>query len=580
MSNSYEEIGKILGERNVKIGTALSFGDTGNLLKGIQEAINSGAQYIEITPLNRQGPARSFDLPTSSISEIKRIPLLSGVDFSVHASPHLNMSGFGTNGFSPEIRNQAIREAKSSIDFAYAVNAKLVVLHPNSFPRPVSNIDAAEFKEESLISYYLVDPRTEQIVGVISEQDMVFIPQQTKDRGNPLWLLDRNGQTLLNRLTGKPVPRLATDENGRIKGEQVRFSEYIRRGKKEGKSLAEICNEFLYLQVSSEINRAYLGLLETERTLADAQIRRDRLQDTLKYYRNINGTLSPDEKWRLEKIIPDRLGALGVPTEARSIIALLEEEIASNHRIIETAKQHIISGWPQLTQRIESLQEIKLLEEHGLEKISEAIAELAEYSLSRNGDTPIRIAVENLPSPQMYGSCAAEHSTIIARTRKNLVVRLKKRGYESSESKKWANKLIGATLDIGHLNLCRQFYKGDTFHKWIISEVRELNKENDIFNVHLSDNRGIDDSHLPLGEGNTPVREILRVLAEDNYRGHIVIEGIASPETTKHSFNLFGIVPRATDEELIREFTPRQAFYGLFDKDDPDRPWFGKTEGV
>lgn len=581
---TYEEIGNLFCRRNIKIGTALSFDDTGSLHKSIEGALNSGAKHIEITSLSRQGAARSFDLPSSATSEVKRLAQFNSVTFSVHASPYLKMSGFGNNGFSLEIRNQAIREAKASIDFAYAIthikNESFLVLHPNSFPRPVSNI-GGEFREGNLINYYLVDPRTEQIVAVISEQDLVFIPQQAKDtRGNPLWLLDRNRQPLLDSLAGKPIPRLATDINGRIRGEQVRFSEYIQREKREGKSLNEIIKNFLHFQRSSEVNRGYLGLIEAERTLSDAQTRRDRLQDALEHYRNVNGVLSQDERWRIEKIIPDRLNSLGisVPSDVRSVVSLLEDELQANQRIIETARQNLTGGWPQLTQLLESLREIKLLEEHGLDKISEVIAELGEYSFCKSSDNPVRLAIENLASPQMYGSCASELLEIIEESRKNLALRLQKRGYGGSESKRLARELIGATLDIGHLNLCRQFYTGDAFHHWMISQTRELSKGNDIFNVHLSDNRGNDDSHLSLGEGNVPIQAMLTVLAEDDYKGFVVVEGVGSPETTRHSMNLFGVVPRATDNELLGHFTPRQAFYGLFPKDDPDRPWFGKEE--
>lgn len=578
---TYKDIYNIFDERDITIGIAFSFDDMRNLVKGIQNAIDAGAKHIEITPLGRRGESRGFDTSSSDISEINRISRLSGVTFSVHAAPSLNMSGFDNNGFSWEIRNQSIREVKSTIDFARAINAKLVVLHPNSFPRPISNVDSGIFRDVGLINYYLIEPRTEQIVAVISEQDPVFVPQQAKDtRGNPLWILDRNRQPLLDSLSGEPIPRLVTDNTGRVRGKQLRFSEYTQMGKKEGKSLEEITLEFLRLQRSGEANRVHSSLIEAERTLSDAQIRRDRLQDTLDHYRNVDGVLSQEEKWRIEKIIPDRLNALGitVPSEVKSVVLLLEEELQANQRVIESAKQTIARGWPQLTQIIENYREIKLLDGHGLEKLCEAISEIGEYAITQSDKNPIQIAIENLPSPQMYGSCANELLAIILGARKKLGSLLKNRGQENFECKKIAHKTIGATLDIGHLNLYRSVYKGDAFHRWMISQVKELNKENDIFNVHLSDNRGIDDSHLPLGEGNTPVKEILGVLAEDDYRGYLIVEGVNSPEATKHSFNLFGITPRSTDGELIREFVPRQAFYGLFNKDDPDRPWFGKKE--
>lgn len=43
-------------------------------------------------------------------------------------------------------------------------------------------------------------------------------------------------------------------------------------------------------------------------------------------------------------------------------------------------------------------------------------------------------------------------------------------------------------------------------------------------NVHLSDNHGKDDAHLPLGEGNAPIEKALKGLAGLGYEGDLVIE--------------------------------------------------------
>lgn len=331
---TFEEIGKLIGRRNI-LGTAVSFDDEENALKGIQGAVNTGARLIEIASLGRHGAARNFGFSSSVISEVRRIAKFNNLKINVHVSPYINISGFDNRGFSPEIRSQTVREVKAAIDFACAIDAGVLVLHPNSFPRSLSDIDSEVFSEGTIRTYYLVDPRNEQIIAALSEQDAVFIPEQAKDRGSPLWLLDRNRQPLLDSLSRKPIPRLATDAKGRIRGEEVSFGEFIRREKRQGKSLNQIVKDFLYQQRVGEVNRVCLALVHAERSLSEAQTRRDRLHDTLEYYSNLNGTLSSEERWRLERSIQDSLSSRGisVPADIRSVVSLLEDELQVNQRM-------------------------------------------------------------------------------------------------------------------------------------------------------------------------------------------------------------------------------------------------------
>lgn len=576
---TYEGIGKLFGK---KLGIAVSFDDEGSLLKSIQATVNSGVQHIEIASLGRDGAARSFGLSSSLISEIRRISKLSNVSFAVHISPDLNLSGLENNGFSLERRNYAIRHAKAAIDFACAINAKLVVLHPNSFRRPISNVEAGVFQDEAIKMYYLIDPRTEAVIGGISEQDVVYVPKQAKDsNGRPMWLLDRDRTPILYLATGQPIPRLATDTNGRIINEQISFAEYMRRGKKNGKQDKDIIKEFLYLQTAGELNSIYLRLLDAEKVLSESQIRRDRLHDTFDYYNRLSRSTPPEEDWRLERNIRDRLASynIAVPSEIRSIPSLLEDELQDNQHTIEAARQTLTRGWPQLSNMLEQFRQVNLLEEHGLEKLSEAIAEIAEYCFSVSSrDNPVCLTIENLPQPEMFGSATSELLEILDESRKVFAVRLQKKDYSNSESKRLSRVFIRVTLDIAHLNLFRKFYQGDSFPRWMLSGVKELAQNDVISNTHLSDNKGLEDTHLRIGEGNTSLKEALRVLADADYKGFIVVESSGAPEATRHTLALFGVVPRPTDDELQRGFTPRQALYGLKWKDDPERPRFGREE--
>jgi len=577
---TYEEMGKIFASRSIKIGTSVIFEDESSLLKAIQGAVNSGSQHIEIAAMGERGASRCFSLSSSIVSEIRHISELNKVALSLHASPFLNICGFERNGFSSEVRNRAIREAKAAIDFAYTIKAALVVLHPNSFNRSVSEVDPDVFGDDGAVAYYLVDPRSEEIMS-ISAQESVFIPKQAKDtKGNLLWLLDRDRKHIIDPVTGKSISRSAVDPDGRIRGEQISFAEYARRMKKEGKAISEAVKAFIHLQRTGEINRTYLQIMGAERTLAEAQSRRDRLQDTLDYYRNLDGVLPPEERCRLERTMHDSLNSAGiaVPSDIRSVRSLLEDELRDNQCIIEASRQSLVQGWPQLSDIIEQLRNVEVLEDYGLERIAGSIAELGEYAISVSDGNVISLSIENLSFPYMYGSSTKELIEIIERSRALLAHRLQEIGYGASESKRLSANCIKVTVDIGHLNLFRQYYRGGSFHGWVVSQIKDLASSNVISNIHLSDNRGLDDSHLLVGEGNAPIKEALSALSSLDYKVFIVIEGAGSPGAIKHVMDLFGIVPRATDDELGRDFNPRDAVSGLRWKDDPERPPFGKDD--
>ncbi len=79
---------------------------------------------------------------------------------------------------------------------------------------------------------------------------------------------------------------------------------------------------------------------------------------------------------------------------------------------------------------------------------------------------------------------------------------------------------VGITLDIGHLYLSAQDRSGNE-EKWI-SHVIEMLKEK-LVNIHIHDNRGNSDDHMPPGQGDIDFKPIIRTLKE-NYEGPLILE--------------------------------------------------------
>jgi D-psicose/D-tagatose/L-ribulose 3-epimerase len=84
-----------------------------------------------------------------------------------------------------------------------------------------------------------------------------------------------------------------------------------------------------------------------------------------------------------------------------------------------------------------------------------------------------------------------------------------------------AHHSVGANADVSHLHLSHDPPE----------RLRELGSR--IIHVHLSDNNGKVHGDLPPGRGTAPLREYLRVLKGEGFRGAVTVELEFSPEPAK-----------------------------------------------
>lgn len=81
-------------------------------------------------------------------------------------------------------------------------------------------------------------------------------------------------------------------------------------------------------------------------------------------------------------------------------------------------------------------------------------------------------------------------------------------------------KKVGITLDVGHLNLSAQ-RREEKEEDWILDSIKSV--EDRLVNVHLHDNTGISDDHLPPGQGKINFSPIMKALNRF-YEGPIILE--------------------------------------------------------
>ena len=108
---------------------------------------------------------------------------------------------------------------------------------------------------------------------------------------------------------------------------------------------------------------------------------------------------------------------------------------------------------------------------------------------------------------------------LILSSKKQFVENAIKDGRSKSEAEKYADKLIGLTFDVGHLNIHRKHgFSEEDLRK----EFEAMSKH--VKHVHLTDNFGSYDSHLPPGMGNVPFKKYFEELKKKVIREELSLK--------------------------------------------------------
>jgi hypothetical protein len=75
------------------------------------------------------------------------------------------------------------------------------------------------------------------------------------------------------------------------------------------------------------------------------------------------------------------------------------------------------------------------------------------------------------------------------------------------------------------------------FKKWYVKEFEKLAKGGYIGNIHLTDNFGFQDDHVAPGQGNAPLKELMKVLKKYGYDKAITVEPGADASTDLSDFH-------------------------------------------
>jgi len=555
-----------------EIGTTTN--PMGNTLDSLKAKIREGTSRIEFSFIgqgkgNSQQPTpESFG--TKEREDIRELLRANEMKTSTHASVHSqSLAGFTQRGFNDEARSQVLNEIKKAIHFAgEATKGGAIVFHMQEWQRPLSHLkdkSGAKFEgyteEDKDAVLFAVDNRTGELVSTISKNREVYRPVyltakdvnkvgQKDDFGNILkendWI-DVHG----NRITKDASPEILFNRVPKFNSEKTNFEvqklrwddlvketdEWNKNNPKNQRTPEEM---FAILEVENRVLTAKGNSLFHAQQYEETKHSRDELLDEYKMYKEVENMTPENERWKLKSKSLGKYRGIRVDDNPDDFYKRQIKDIENRMRHIHEASA---SSDVMAKQAEETINHIESAKKYGLKRTADTIAKAAIYAMetyNRNKDKygledPIYLAPENW-DPKMFGSHPEEYAEAIEASRKRMIELLKMQGRDENQAKKLAETHIKGTLDIGHLNLFREHYKGDpkNFDKWILDQAKTLVEKGYVSHIHLTDNFGFDDEHLTPGQGNVPMKSFLKEMEKLGVKDLIVEPGSYNPTTAMY----------------------------------------------
>ena len=158
------------------------------------------------------------------------------------------------------------------------------------------------------------------------------------------------------------------------------------------------------------------------------------------------------------------------------------------------------------------------IEDFATEQSAKTFGNAAWQGYKQFKDKAPVLVIENPPAGHAL-STGEDIKNIVEASRKQFVQNAVAGGMSEREAERNAEKFIGATWDVGHINMLRKYGYSEEEIAKEAEAVAPLIKH-----VHLSDNFGYEHTELPMGMGNVPLNEIMKKLGEKGFEATKIIE--------------------------------------------------------
>jgi len=543
---------------NLGVSTSI----TQNQLRELQAKILKGASAVELGFMGRgkgnmgQGATTPGSYGKDEREAMRDLSKINDVKLSVHASTGVgSWSGLSQNRFDENSREQNILEGKRTIEFAADVaGGGPIVVHTGEYPRQIADTPdkklfegfptesstgtGEEFKPGQKI-HYIVDKRTGAIITGIREDQVNHIPAYLKEKQEDPW--------------GYEYHHVAWEGGdkqggGKLAVDKRNWDYYRGEAAKVGKgdNYAAVLFHKDKLKAQIEHSKGQAGEYELQ-YFANKQ-KLDHLPETINTYKQ-SLTKIDAQKEAYKKQTGGKLDGFynfAETTQEREyeMRHLVDNPELNRKNIIKRmnyGKETAASARAQEADLEYQAEQVASLDNYALTKTADSIARMALYAkevqeTNPNVNRDIFIAPENIWPEMGYGAHPDELKNLIKISRTKMEEQLKDGtpGLTDEKAKDIASKHIKATFDIGHAHTWKKYFKRDEgesfenhhkrFTKWMMGKVEDLQKNNMLGHVHITDNFGYYDEHISPGQGNVPVKEFIDKLKDLGYKDQITIE--------------------------------------------------------
>ena len=496
-----------------------------NQIAALSQSLNQGVSVMEIGTLS---PQVFETIPKQHFAEMRRKAKLVEADLTLHAPIQgTDPSGFGQQGYEESNRVLVERQLKDVIDKAVELDQKgnmPITIHGSNAAGSNWKYITDENGERKKVTDMLVavDKESGRLVPI--KESIQYTPEggnlQTGEKMSPEEALISHNRTQwrkdvdsvlfekesADRILSEVYP-IAGEYYHQLQQKKINFNQ-LTPGQREQILSLQTANSHIHqaeLSVHNLFNKAYqyAGKTEDEKE----KIRNQLKKFSEEYERNLHGGYTLKELEKLKDEEKQRIAASARNDLRNQSYAI--QNLAENLRSLNNSKYNV-----GMLQDIESF---------SIDKASDTFSNVALYAYEKKKDKAPALSIENLYQDIGF-SQGEDLKNLVETSRKKFVDKLvNEKKVSKNKAEQIASKLIGVTFDVGHLNMSKKFGYTDE------DLVKEAKKVSHLVNkVHLTDNFGFNDTHLPPGMGNVPFEALLEALGEEGAKAIKINEEFTS----------------------------------------------------
>jgi len=470
-----------------------------NQIAALSTALNQGISVMEIGTLS---PQVFETIPKQHFAEMRRKAKLAGAKLTLHAPIQgTDPSGFGQRGYEEQNRLAVERQLKDVIDKASEIDDKgniPITIHGSNAAgsnwKYVTENGKRKKKMDMLVA---VDRESGQLTPIKEESRYYSEPQVDEKTGKVINYGFKENYT--------PKDQLET-KNQTTWSNTLRTIEFQREYAENAlKNVHESVQKAILEDNFKELNP---NLPEFQSSMKNIRFADEHLHEASKVaqsefskaYKIAEETNDKEQIELLNKISEQYAKDLGVEKG---------KEIPNSYRF-PFRKTQALGNLVSNLRKIKTPEQFVSIEDFSVNKASETFANVAMHSYEKKKDKAPALSIENLYQ-EMGFSQGDDLRNLVQTSRDKFVKQLQEKKHLSeSKAQEVAAKLIGVTFDVGHLNLSKKFGFTD---KELAKEAKKVKKY--INKVHLTDNFGFNDNHLPPGMGNVPFQALMEAIGEE-----------------------------------------------------------------